>query len=95
MGIHAPTLAISFCAGVLVMICVVPAPEIVVKFPRPDAPDREYRAPDGSCFKVSARKVSCRTSAPVVPQPLEDPSVDGGAAVRRAGGVVFRAPWSS
>lgn len=96
MAINVTSLVLSFCVGLVVMLCLAPAPAIVVKFPRPDTDDREYRSRDGSCFKVRARKVSCATSAPVVPQPLEDPDPDAGegAVVRRAG-VVFKTPWSA
>ena len=61
---------VSFCIGICVMLCLVPKPTVVIKFPRPDTSDDEYRAPDGSCFKVTPRRVGCDKSANVLPQPV-------------------------
>ena len=89
MGLHVASLVISFCVGILVMLCVVPTPSVIVKFPRPDTDDREYRSRDGTCFKVTARKVSCKSSGPVLPQPIGD------AETTRGQGVAFRLPTAS
>jgi hypothetical protein len=55
------------------MLCLVPKPSIVVKFPRPDTAGDEYKASDGSCFKVAPRRVECgKDGATVLPQPIAD-----------------------
>lgn len=73
MRIHVLSFVLSFCIGISIMLCLVPKPSIVTKFPRPETSDDLYKAPDGSCFKVAARRVECgKGNAPVLPQPITD-----------------------
>ena len=71
MRIHVLSLILSFCIGISVMMCLVPKPVVVVKFPRPDTDDYEYKADDGTCFKVASTRVSCE-SGKVKPQPVHE-----------------------
>lgn len=87
MRIHTLSFIVSFCLGLCAMLCIVPRPSIVVKFPRPGSDDDEYRAPDGSCFKVSSRRVDCDKSGPVVPQPIAEVS-------KQEGRLMFLNPFS-
>ena len=71
------------------MLCLVPKPTVVIKFPRPDTADDEYRAPDGSCFKVKPRRVECgEGGATVLPQPVANYSSP------EEHGLTFRNPLS-
>lgn len=70
------------------MLVIVPKPSVVIKFPRPDTDDREYRSEDGTCFKVKSRKVQCSSGA-VLPQPVYD------ADESRETGLTFRSPFQS
>lgn len=81
MRIHVLSLILSFCIGISIMLCLVPKPTVVVKFPRPDNADDEYRAADGTCFKITPKRVDCdKDSERVLPQPVADakPSGDHG-----------------
>ena len=69
------------------MLCLVPKPAIVVKFPRPDTADDEYTAPDGTCFKVKPLRVECgKDGTPVLPQPIAEHNTPGEP------GLTFRNP---
>lgn len=73
MRVNSIALILSFCIGICVMLCLVPKPAVVIKFPRPDTGNDEYTAPDGTCFKVSARRVDCKGNAgSVLPQPVTE-----------------------
>ena len=69
-------------------MCLVPKPQVIVKFPRPDTGDQIYKAHDGSCFKAVPRKVDCKDAKlPVVPQPVQST-----AAEPDSQGISFRLP---
>lgn len=91
MRIHVLSLVVSFCVAVSIMMCLVPKAPVVVKWPRPDTQDHEYRSSDGACFKVAAEKVSCDSGPKVVPQPVHD--IDPSANADR--GLRFQSPFAS
>ena len=71
MRIHVLSFVVAFSIGICCMLCLVPKPAVVYKFPRPGA-DEEYvyRGADNACFKVRARRVPCDGAANVRPQPV-------------------------
>lgn len=75
MRVHVFSLVVSFCVGIVLILCLEPKPSIVVKFPRPDTDDHEYTSQDGSCFKVKSQRVECSANAPVIPQPVQEQTV--------------------
>lgn len=71
MRIHTLTLITSFAVGIMLMLCIVPKPIVVFKFPNPTNGDNVYRDGD-SCFMVKHSRVDCEKEGDrVVPQPLE------------------------
>lgn len=93
MRFHLLAFVLSFCIGVCLMLCLVPKPAIVVKFPRPGSEDEVYRGESGDCFKIAARRVSCKSpgsGVQVVPQPVSENEAD--ASMDR--GLEFRNPLS-
>ena len=60
------------------MMLFAPKPRVIVKFPRPDTDEHVYKAADGSCFRIKARKVPCKASkgTNILPQPVHEERED-------------------
>lgn len=60
MKFNALALIASFAVGMLYMICTVPKPRVVIKFPTPDRAGLDmYQTRDGQCYKVDVETVTC------------------------------------
>ena len=62
----------AFAAGLLYCYLVMPAPEVVVKFPSPyNAGQVVYRDKADTCFTYNASEVTCPTDKSLIkPQPV-------------------------
>ena len=92
MRIHVLSFVVAFSVGICCMLCLVPKPAVVFKFPRPGADENHvYRGADGSCFKVRSRRVACDAGGEVRPQPIVETQTADGAA---GSGLKFRNPFT-
>jgi hypothetical protein len=94
MGLNIAAVVVSFCVGIALMLCIVPEPTVVIKFPTPQSEDYVYRAEDGTCFRIKARNVDCNRGGEdggavrVLPQPIHDHDPAGGGRWK------FQSPFS-
>ena len=73
MKFHPLALVLSFCIGMVFVICHTPRPKLVVKFPSPGVPSALYSNSDGSCYKIKSEEVACPADRKhVLPQPVTD-----------------------
>lgn len=76
MHFHPLALVLSFCVGMLYMICYTPRPQMIIKFPSPGGHSDLYHTEGGACYRVKSKQVACpKDGANVVAQPVTDQDV--------------------
>lgn len=58
---------LSFCVGLIIVNCITPKPEIIIKYPTPySANKQKYKDKTGNCFVYKAESVNCPTDKSLI-----------------------------
>jgi hypothetical protein len=66
-------LVISFAIGIFFVYISTPSPQVILKFPSPYNTGKiTYKDSSDNCYKYEHKKVDCKTSSNVIPQPITE-----------------------